>query len=197
VRNGQRWHVTAINPDNNRLIARRLDDNTLGAFDGDYLREHITYGYAVTVHAAQGVTADTTHAVLGDTATRALSYVAITRGRDTNTAYLYERTIEQEYPEESSQPGHVMHRGSSWHAAKLLRAILANDEHRMTAHDIAAVTEHASLAARVRGAIDQRGAAVRRRAADYGRWRSAAASFDHAMREARGRDIGLDRSLDF
>ena len=29
VRNGHRWRVTAINPDNNRLAARRLDDNTL------------------------------------------------------------------------------------------------------------------------------------------------------------------------
>jgi hypothetical protein len=28
VRNGNRWRVTAINPDNNRLVARRLDDQT-------------------------------------------------------------------------------------------------------------------------------------------------------------------------
>jgi len=28
-------------------------------FDGDYLRENITLGYGVTVHSAQGVTADT------------------------------------------------------------------------------------------------------------------------------------------
>ena len=83
VRNGQRWQVTQINPDNNRIIARRLDDHTLGAFTNDYVREHITYGYAVTVHSAQGVTADTTHAVLSENATRALSYVALTRGRDT------------------------------------------------------------------------------------------------------------------
>ena len=55
------------------------------------------YGYAVTVHSAQGVTADTTHAVLGETTTRALLYVAMTRGRDANTAYLYERATEQEY----------------------------------------------------------------------------------------------------
>jgi hypothetical protein len=91
VRNGQRWHVTRINPDNNRLIARRLDDQTLGAFTGDYVRRHITHGYALTVHSAQGATADTTHAVLGENATRALAYVAMTRGRDTNTAHLYQQ----------------------------------------------------------------------------------------------------------
>jgi hypothetical protein len=49
--------VTALNPDNNRLLARRLGDDTLGAFCNDYVREHITRGYAVTVHSAQGVTA--------------------------------------------------------------------------------------------------------------------------------------------
>jgi len=47
---------------------RRLVDCPTGAraiFDGDYMREHITHGYAVTVHTAQGVTADTSHAVAG------------------------------------------------------------------------------------------------------------------------------------
>lgn len=94
VRNGQRRQVQAVNPDNGRLIARRLTDNTLAAFPTDYVRAHISFGYAVTVHAAQGVTADTTHAVLGATASRVLAYVAMTRGRDTNTAYLYERGPE-------------------------------------------------------------------------------------------------------
>jgi hypothetical protein len=36
-------------------------------FEGEYLREHVTHGYALTVHSAQGVTADTTHAVLART----------------------------------------------------------------------------------------------------------------------------------
>ena len=82
VRNGNRWRVYAVDTDHNRIAARRLDDGARAAFSGDYLREHITHGYAVTVHSAQGVTADTTHAVLGETTTRALLYVAMTRGRD-------------------------------------------------------------------------------------------------------------------
>jgi hypothetical protein len=84
VRNGHRWRVTAINPENNRIAARRLDDNTLAVFYTDYVREHITHGYAVTVHCAQGVTTDTTHAILGETTTRQMLYVALTRGRHTN-----------------------------------------------------------------------------------------------------------------
>ena len=78
-------------PTTNRIAAERLDDGARAVFEGDYLREHVSLGYAVTVHSAQGVTADTTHAVLGENTTRALLYVAMTRGRHTNTAYLYQR----------------------------------------------------------------------------------------------------------
>jgi ATP-dependent exoDNAse (exonuclease V) alpha subunit len=44
-------------------------------FEGDYLLEHVSLGYllehvslgyAVTVHSAQGITADTAHAVIGE-----------------------------------------------------------------------------------------------------------------------------------
>jgi hypothetical protein len=193
VRNGQRWQVTRINPDNNRLIARRLDDNTLGAFNGAYVREHITYGYAVTVHSAQGVTVDTAHAVLSETATRALSYVAMTRGSNSNTAYLYQRTTKREYQEDSTELGHVMRRGSGRHAATLLRGIIANDEHSATAHDIAVKAASQSMPPRVRAAIECRAFTVRKRDGIYRRWRAETVAFVHAARAACGRDI-VDRS---
>jgi len=105
VRNGQRWQVYAVDPDHQRIAARRLDDGARAAFTGDYLREHVHQGYAVTVHSAQGVTAETTHAVLGETTTRNLLYVALTRGRESNNAYLYERQAgetEHDTPENLS-----------------------------------------------------------------------------------------------
>ncbi|MDR3655415.1 MAG: hypothetical protein P4L48_07025 [Mycobacterium sp.] len=196
MRNGQRWRVTRLNPDNNRLIARRLDDNTLGAFTNDYVHQHITHGYTVTVHSAQGVTADTTHAVLSETATRAMSYVAMTRGRDANTAYLYEQTTEHEYQHDSTELGHVMQRGSRQHAAKLLRAIVTNDDHLLTAHGLAAATGHTSLPAHVRDAIEHRTAAIRHRTANYERRRAAAVMFDNSTREARSRELDRARSID-
>jgi hypothetical protein len=129
VRNGNRWRVTAINSDNNRLVARRLDDRTLAAFSSDYVREQITHGYAVTVHSAQGVTADTTHAMLGEHATRNLLYVALTRGRDNNTAYLYERTVgDTDHGRSGPGDTHLTSRGTSADAAGLIRAILANHD---------------------------------------------------------------------
>ena len=45
-------------------------------------------GYATTVHAAQGVTADTSHTVATGAGSRQLLYVAMTRGRDGNHLYL-------------------------------------------------------------------------------------------------------------
>jgi len=41
--------------------------------------------------AAQGVTTDTAHAVTADSSTRSMTYVAMSRGRDTNHAYLCTR----------------------------------------------------------------------------------------------------------
>ena len=86
--------MAAVDADRNRIAARRLGDGARATFDGDYVREHITHGYAVTVHTAQGVTADTSHVVLGENTTRAALYVAMTRGREANNAYLYERPTE-------------------------------------------------------------------------------------------------------
>jgi hypothetical protein len=101
------------------------------AFANDYVREHITHGYAVTVHSAQGVTADATYAVLSETATRALSYVALTRGRDTNTVYLYQRTNEHEHRPEQPDHVQVMQRGTTHHAGHLIRALIANHDNQL------------------------------------------------------------------
>lgn len=45
-------------------------------------------GYAVTAHRAQGLTVDSAHVVVNSSTTRENLYVAMTRGRDTNTAYV-------------------------------------------------------------------------------------------------------------
>ena len=45
-------------------------------------------GYAITAHRAQGVTTDTSHVLAMATTTRENFYVAMTRGRDSNHAYV-------------------------------------------------------------------------------------------------------------
>jgi hypothetical protein len=53
-----------------------------------YLNEHAVLAYATTVHAAEGRTVDTCHALVTGWLSRALLYVAMSRGRHANHAYV-------------------------------------------------------------------------------------------------------------
>jgi hypothetical protein len=195
VRNGNRWKVYAVDTDHHRIAARRLDDGARAAFSGDYLSEHITHGYAVTVHSAQGVTADTTHAVLGENTSRALLYVAMTRGRESNSAYLYERMAGKgEYEHNQPDGLHIARRGSGRDAAQLVRGIIANhDEQARTAHDIAAETqERDQLPDRVRRLLDRCTHAAQARQRAYRHWVDE--TWDQAAERQRWIDQHIDRS---
>jgi len=52
VRNGNRWSVFAVHTDNGRVAARRHSRGARAVFTGDYLREHITHGYATIEQGA-------------------------------------------------------------------------------------------------------------------------------------------------
>jgi conjugative relaxase-like TrwC/TraI family protein len=138
VRNGNRWRVIAVDPETNRVAAERLTDHVRTTFERDYLAEHVTLGYAVTVHSAQGVTTGTAHAVIADTATRSMAYVAMTRGRDINHAYLYTRDdtgIEHGHSGSAAEAEiHQLRRGTKYTAAHHLRSITANDDRPRTMH---------------------------------------------------------------
>lgn len=131
VRNGNRWRVYAIEPDKRWIAARRLSDGARTVFTGDYLREHITHGYALTVHSAQGATTDTTHAVLSGNTTRALFYVAMSRGREANTAYLSEQPGRDGYRKRPATSDRTPESPSTnRYSAQWARSIIANDRDR-------------------------------------------------------------------
>ncbi|ASL14550.1 MobF family relaxase [Mycobacterium intracellulare] len=208
VRNGQRWRVFAVDPDNQRIAARRLDDGARVAFTGDYLREHVTHGYAITVHSAQGVTAERTHAVLGEHTSRNLLYVALTRGRESNGVYLYKRRAGETDHEHTAElePGvHVARRGTGAQAAQLVRSIIGNrDDQARTAHDIAAHTQdRAQLPERVQHLLDRHTNAVQTRRRVYRQ--SIQATVDERIEQqrfinqnlSRDRDQSLDYGLEF
>jgi hypothetical protein len=159
IRSQTRWNVErepsqviAVDTEYNRIAARRLDDGARAAFSGEYLRENITYGYAITVHASQGATSDATHAVPAESTSRAMLYVAMTRGRESNVTYLYERTTGEGDHEHADAPGvHVIRRGSGRQAATLIRAIIANHDARtQPADDVAGSSDPEQLPARVK-----------------------------------------------
>ena len=72
------------------------------------------------MHSKQGVTADRSHAILGEGATRSMAYVAMTRGRESNDAYIYQR-FGGESDHEHSRPItapeiHQLRRGNKYSA---------------------------------------------------------------------------------
>lgn len=188
VRNGDRWRVVGIHPTNGWVAARRLTDNAGAVLDNGYVSEHLTHGYATTVHSAQGVTADSTHAVLSETTTRSLLYVAMTRARDANTAYFYERAAESEYGLTESADQHVMERGTSRQAAGLVHAIITTrDDIPATAHDVASRTPRQLLPENVAGLLDRRRSIAESRRVANNAWRRSVEESDTAMAEARDR----------
>ncbi len=89
VRNGDRWVVTAVRPDGSvavRQAGRRRGGTVV--LPAGYVAEHVELGYAITAHRAQGITVDTAHAVITASSTRESLYVAMTRGRESNIAYV-------------------------------------------------------------------------------------------------------------
>jgi len=89
VKNGDRWRIADIRRDGS-VVVDRLDPRRLGkaVLPREYVGQHLDLGYAVTAHRAQGVTVDTSHVVVTPTTARENLYVSMSRGRDSNTAYV-------------------------------------------------------------------------------------------------------------
>lgn len=119
VRNGDRWTVLEVS-DTGQIRAKH---HTLGreiVLPADYVRENVTLGYASTIHAAQGMTADTCHVIGSEGLSRQLLYVAMTRGRHSNHVYL--STAEAD-PHKVTTPKAL----NPQTAVEILGAVLARD----------------------------------------------------------------------
>jgi ATP-dependent exoDNAse (exonuclease V) alpha subunit len=92
VVNGDRGHVTAVDPERRQLTLELGGERvTLGR---DYLDDRtshgdptLQHGYAMTVHVAQGLTVDHAFVLAGPGLNRELGYTALSRGRETNQLY--------------------------------------------------------------------------------------------------------------
>jgi conjugative relaxase-like TrwC/TraI family protein len=89
VRNGDHWTVTGVCL-NGSVDVRRHGRRWGSAvrLPADYVKLHLELGYAVTSHRAQGITTDTAHVVVTTSMTRENLYVAMSRGREANTAFV-------------------------------------------------------------------------------------------------------------
>lgn len=105
VKNGDRWQVVIAHGDGSltvRAEARRGAPVRLPAW---YVAEHVELGYALTVHRAQGATVNRAHALVDSTRmTREALYVAMTRGRASNTAYVALDALDLEQHQQPPEP---------------------------------------------------------------------------------------------
>ncbi|WAH99741.1 MobF family relaxase [Arthrobacter sp. MMS18-M83] len=87
VKNNDVWIVGAVNDDGSLTVQHTVHQGKT-TLPADYVTASVELGYASTVHRSQGITADTTHAIITDSTSRELAYVALTRGRESNQAYV-------------------------------------------------------------------------------------------------------------
>ena len=133
VKNGDRWHVVAIDPGGG-LRVRHLRHHLTAHLPAAYVAAHVDLGYATTTHTAQGITADTMHGLLTGAESRQQLYTMTTRGRLAN--HLYLEVVGDGDPHSLIHPA-ATHPAT---AADVLAAILARDEAPVsasTAHRIA------------------------------------------------------------
>jgi hypothetical protein len=94
VRNGDLWTVLAREDDGSLTVQRNHRSGTRPPhrstlrLPAPYVAEHVELGYATTAHRAQGMTVDATFSVLRPGMSRELAYVALTRGRKENHAFI-------------------------------------------------------------------------------------------------------------
>ncbi len=87
VKNGDRWLVERVR-ESGALDVIHHDTGRHITLPAGYVAEHVSLGYASTVHGAQGITSDTCYTVATGDESRQLLYVAMTRGRHANHVHL-------------------------------------------------------------------------------------------------------------
>jgi conjugative relaxase-like TrwC/TraI family protein len=87
VKNGDRWTITGIGR-RGELTVRHNRSQLTVRLPPDYVRNSTGLGYATTIHAAQGVSADAMHGLLTGQESRQQLYTMLTRGRYANHLYL-------------------------------------------------------------------------------------------------------------
>ncbi len=128
VRNGDRWRVTHVSKDGSMLVERLgVAFGASVSLPAAYVAEHVDLGYAVTAHRAQGITVDTSHVVISGATTRENLYVSMTRGRESNIAY-----VALDKPDE----GHAPPEPDEVTARAVLFGVLQHSGAELSAHQM-------------------------------------------------------------
>jgi conjugative relaxase-like TrwC/TraI family protein len=155
VRNGDRWTVVRVHKDGSMQVQRHgVDFGGTVTLPAAYVAEHVDLGYAVTAHRAQGLTVDTSHVVVTGSTTRENFYVSMTRGRDSNIAY-----VALDKPDE----GHAPPEPDEVNAHTVLYGVLKHVGGELSAHQtIAAEQERWTSIAQLGAEYETIGAVAQR-----------------------------------
>jgi conjugative relaxase-like TrwC/TraI family protein len=215
VVNGTRATIIRIHPAARTVEA--VDDHGRPlTLPGGYLdARHVTYGYAITGHKAQGLTVDHTYTLGTETLYREWGYVAMSRGRLTNQLYhgpaatgddgLHHHVHHDDVPDLTSQlrrsraeqpiTPEVAQIASTWRAtlryltsSAVQQQPQAHAEHRRIAQERAAVVQRIEDLQRQQASTG--GPAIRRRT------RTQRAALAVELERQRDRLARLDRTLD-
>jgi conjugative relaxase-like TrwC/TraI family protein len=121
VKNGDRWTITHVGQQGDLSVRHTRSRRTV-RLPADYVRTSTGLGYATTIHAAQGVTADTMHGLLTGQESRQQLYTMLTRGRRAN--HLYLQVVGDGDPHSITRPDTISPRTPT----EILQQIIARDE---------------------------------------------------------------------
>jgi conjugative relaxase-like TrwC/TraI family protein len=128
VRNGERWRVVKRDL-KGALTVEALQGRGRVTLPPQYVAEHVALGYALTVHKAQGSTLDRGIVLVDEQMTAQQLYVAMSRGREMNTALVVEQRCD---------PGRdVFWRSRRLTSVELLANVMRRDGAERSAHDVA------------------------------------------------------------
>jgi conjugative relaxase-like TrwC/TraI family protein len=144
VKNGDRWTITGIGPSGD-LTVRHDRSRLTVRLPAGYVHHSTGLGYASTIHAAQGVSADTMHGVLSGHESRQQLYTMLSRGRAAN--HLYLQVVGAGDPHTLIRPDTVAPRT----ATEILQQILARDDTPTSATTL--LRERSDPAARLYDAV--------------------------------------------
>jgi hypothetical protein len=129
VKNGDRWTITGIGRGSDLTVRHNRSHLTV-RLPSDYVRASTGLGYATTIHAAQGVSADTMHGLLTGQESRQQLYTMLTRGRHAN--HLYLQVVGDGDPHSLIRPDTISPRTP----IETLQQIIARDEAPVSASTV-------------------------------------------------------------
>jgi hypothetical protein len=121
VKNGDRWTINHVGKRGDLTVRHNRSHRTV-RLPADYVRTSTGLGYATTIHASQGVSADTMHGLVTGQESRQQLYTMLTRGRAAN--HLYLQVVGDGDPHTLIRPDTVAPRTPT----ETLQQILARDE---------------------------------------------------------------------